>query len=212
MSTLCPYFDKLTPQVIVNTYANKGYPLFTEGDYNLNVFGIRTNEDISDRFNDVIGLLFKEHGAWVLKTYHATVDPGVYARKHPMNKNGTAIICEGYYKGAYSIGLHQGKYKALKQVKPLKYDRMQANPEGKIVRSGNYTTEIAGTNIHRATANVNGVSTYISSANSSWSYGCCVIASNRDFKEFMSYADKAAEIYGNSFSFALFGEKDLCLS
>ena len=36
------------------------------------------------------------------------------------NVKGTAILVPGQYRGAYKIGFHKGKYKALVQAKPVK--------------------------------------------------------------------------------------------
>jgi hypothetical protein len=44
-----------------------------------------------------------------------------------LQPKSTAILAQGQYKGAYKIGLHQGKYKALVEAKPITvirdYDR-----------------------------------------------------------------------------------------
>jgi hypothetical protein len=36
-----------------------------------------------------------------------------------LNPKGAAILVPGQYCGSHAIGLHQGKYRALRQVKPL---------------------------------------------------------------------------------------------
>ena len=43
--SVCPFLNKLTPSVMQRTYTALNYPFFTEGDYNVNVFGIRNTED-----------------------------------------------------------------------------------------------------------------------------------------------------------------------
>lgn len=196
--------SELTKDLMIKAYEKKGYPLFTKGDYNLNIFGIRKNENVADTFNDVVGLLYKLDGDWILKKYEATTDPGLYYRKNPMNKNGTPMIVPGYYKGAFKIGLHHGSYTALIQNKPLLLHR-DNNRDGVLDREGSSTWEMAGINIHRAT-NVKGAR---STAVSKWSCGCNVLSGFDDFAQFMNIVKRSAEIYGKVFSYALFTESDV---
>ncbi len=196
--------SELTKDLMIKAYEKKGYPLFTKGDYNLNIFGIRKNECTSNSFNDVLGLLYKLDGDWILKKYEATTDPGLYYRQNPMNKAGTAIIKEGYYKGAFKLGLHHGSYSALTQNKPLELYR-DRNKDGVLNKEGTTSWEMAGINIHRAT-NVKGAR---STAVNRWSAGCVVASGFDDFAQFMSIVKRSAEIYGPIFSFALFNELDV---
>ena len=64
---------------------------------------------------------------------------------------------------------------------------------------------IYGINIHRATKWEGRKSTQIDK----WSAGCQVIAANNDFKFFMEIINKAAGIWGNSFSYTLIESKDI---
>lgn len=193
-------FNTITPDSVMAAYDHNKYPLFTKGDYNMNLFGIRNEADKdSDRFNDLIGLLYKVNGEWILKKYDATVDPSVQYRKNPMNKEeGTAIVVPGYYKKAFVVGLHRGKYEALRQNTPLKLYR-DNNRDAKL-DFGEYKTEMAGINVHRAA--YNGKSEFVGPH----SAGCQVIADIEDFKEFMELINISASIYGKTFSYALFTE------
>ena len=121
--------------------------------------------------------------------------------EHPINIEGTAILKEGQYRGAYQIGLHKGKYKALVQRKVLP-----------VYRDGNKNLVydffphsidkgIFGINIHKAGDN----STLIDG----WSYGCQVFAKSIDFNAFMRLVERSASIYGNSFTYTLINEEDL---
>jgi hypothetical protein len=47
-----------------------------------------------------------------------------------------------------------------------------------------------------------------SSINDKWSAGCQVFSSAKDFNEFMSLVEKAASIWGDSFTYTLIEEKD----
>ena len=187
---------------ITNAYKYMGYTYFTRGDYNLNIFGIRskTNKD-SNAFNDVIGVSYMVNGIWNFKAYEATTDPGLSMRLHPINKNGTAILVPGQYRAVYKIGLHQNKYEALVQRKPMRYWR-DNNCDASLDFHGIIYNEIAGTNLHRATA-IKGVTSKIVD---DYSAGCQVIASYDRWVELMHLVETAAESYGNSFTYTLFTE------
>lgn len=201
---LATYFNQITVDKVKELYAKKNYKLYSTADYNVNIFGIRSTENKANTFNDVVGILYKVKGVWVLKKYEATVDPGLYYRQNPINANGTAIIQPGYYQSVYAVGLHQNKYEALKQVKPIKYWR-DNNKDGILDRSGKTYEEIGGTNIHRATAHPGQRSVLVDK----WSAGCMVLSGYDDFQEFLGIVKRARDLYGNHFSFALFEESDL---
>ena len=190
------YFKNVTVEAVQQAYASNGYPLSTNGDYNLNIFGIRTDDNRSNAFNDIVGLLFKVDGDWVLKKYDATTDPGLYWRNNLLNVNGTAILQPGFYKSAFRIGMHQGKYEALVQNVPFNFWR-DNNKDDKLDMCGKTYTEIAGVNLHHAGAD----STQVDK----WSAGCQVIANLDNFNELMSIVHKSQA--GNIFSYALFTEQ-----
>ena len=122
-----------------------------------------------------------------------------------LNKNGVAILVPGQYRGSHEIGLHQGKYEALRQKKPLKVFR-DNNRDGRYDMDPNRIFEgIFGINIHRATKWIGKESTLIDK----WSAGCQVIAANDDFRQFMELCNKAKDIWGNSFTYTLIESKDI---
>ena len=193
-------FNKdVTVEQVIDAYTRLGYPLYTSGDYNLNIFGIRDDENVSDTFNDLVCVLYKVDGKWVLKKYNATTDPGLYYRKKLLNPNGTAILQDGYYRSTWQIGLHRGKYTALVQRKPVKLWR-DGNKDNVLDRKGKTYDELAGINIHHASA----IST--SSSIGQYSAGCQVIANINDWNEFISIVLKSADKFGKVFSYALFTE------
>jgi hypothetical protein len=111
----------------------------------------------------------------------------------------------GQYRSSHKIGLHQGKYEALRQQKPVKVYR-DNNLDGKYDLNENTVQEgIFGINIHRATGIEGKTSTQIDK----WSAGCQVIAANADFKLFMEIANKAKDVWGNSFTYTLIESKDI---
>jgi hypothetical protein len=144
-----------------------------------------------------------EEGKWHFHEYDCTTDPGTHWVENLLNKDGVAILKPGQYRGSHKIRLHQGKYEALGQKKPVTVYR--DNDQNNTYDYDNATTGIYGINIHRATAKTGGKSTRVDK----WSAGCQVIARNSDFNEFMDICRKARGIHGNSFSYTLLVSNDL---
>ena len=92
-----------------------GHAVFSEGDYNLNIFGIRGPSRDSDEFDDLLGCVYKMDGMWFAEYWPITTDPGRRLLERPINKKGAAILCPGQYRGAYVIAKHKGEYDALCQ-------------------------------------------------------------------------------------------------
>ncbi len=196
---------RLDYNYIEDVYIKKGYAFF-DGDkpYNLNIFGIRCATD-TNFFDDLICVAYRSnHLETVVEVFQGTTDPGKYWLEHPMNKDGTAILVEGQYKGVYKIDKHRGKYNALCQRlgkvtvfrdndKDTKHD---LDPETE--QTGYY-----GINIHKSNPYVKYVDKY--------SAGCQVFRLEKHFDRFMLLAFKSAEIYGNSFTYTLFNKSDFSL-
>lgn len=196
-----------TREQIQKTLESKGYKYFTGGDYDVNIVGVRnasTDNKVTNAFDDCITLSYKINGEWQMHCYKATTDPGRYWVDNLLNKDGVAILKEGQYRGSHKIGLHQGKYEALKQQKPLKVYR-DNNKDGVYDLNENSLQEgIFGINIHKAGKFVNG-STQIDK----WSAGCQVFSKESDFNEFMDVMYKAKDIWGNSFTYTLINSNDI---
>ena len=201
-SGACNFYNKVDIDRILDAYTRLHYALFTEGDYNLNIFGIRSNDMTSNQFNDLVGVVYRYKNNWQLVKYGATTDPGLYYRENPMNVNGTAIVAPGQYRSVFKIGYHQGKYRALVQNKPILLYR-DADRDKVNEYIGEPKWEIAGINLHRANANIP------SKLVSQWSAGCITIADPVDFDEFMTLVDISAKRYGNTFTFTLFTEDQI---
>ena len=115
------------------------------------------------------------------------------------NANGVARLVEGQYRGSHGIGLHQGKYEALKQAKNVKVYR-DANRD-MTYNEDRIQEGIFGINIHKAGAD----STYVEN----WSEGCQVFKKSADFDAFMAIVRKSRDIHGNSFTYTLIESKDI---
>jgi hypothetical protein len=199
---------KYTREKIKKTIESKNYKWFEGGDYNLNIVGIRnsdTKNAVTNKFDDLITVSYSINGEEKYHEFEATTDPGLHWEKNLLNKDGVAILVPNQYRGSHTIGLHQGKYEALRQQKPVKVFR-DNNKDGKYDMLEEKIQEgIFGINIHRATSNKGGKSTQIDK----WSAGCQVIAANDDFDFLMKIAREASKIHGNSFTYTLIESKDI---
>ena len=194
---------KYTKDQIEKAVKTKGYAWF-EGakDFDLNIVGVRnsaTGNKVTNAFDDVITVSFKENENWIYKEWANTTDPGTKGVKEFYNAAGVARLVEGQYRGSHTLGLHQGKYEALKQQKPVKVyrdaNRDMTYDESKIQEG------IFGINIHKAGVD----STFVEN----WSEGCQVFKRAADFEEFMTICRKAAKIHGASFTYTLIESKDI---
>ena len=188
----------------------KGYKWFTSDNYDVNIVGVRnadTNGEVTNKFDDCVTISYRdEEGKWNFHCFDATTDPGSHwTEKQLLNKNGVAILKEGQYRGSHMIGLHQGKYEALRQKKPLKVYRDNDKDGVYDFIEENVHEGIYGINIHRATSREGGKSVQVDK----WSAGCQVIAANADFKLFMEVVNKAAKVWGNSFTYTLINSNDV---
>ena len=121
-----------TREQIETAVKSKGYAWFENGDYNLNIVGIRnsaTGTEVTNKFDDKITLSFKCDGQWEFYIYDCTTDPGKYWVENIMRKEGVAILKEGQFPGSHKIRLHQGRYEALGQCKDVTVYR-DANKDG----------------------------------------------------------------------------------
>ena len=192
-----------TREQIETAVKSKGYAWF-EGakDYDLNIDGVRnsaTGQKVTNAFDDCITVSYKLGGEWKSHCWMATTDPGKKGVMEYHNAAGVARLVEGQYRGSHTLGLHQGKYEALKQQKPVKVyrdaDKDMEYDENKIQEG------IFGINIHKAGAD----STYVEN----WSEGCQVFKKAAEFEDFMALCRKAAGIHGKSFTYTLIESKEI---
>ena len=192
-----------TKEQIEKAVKAKGYAWF-EGakDFDVNIVGVRTSatgNKVTNAFDDRMTVSYKEGGEWKFKSWPCTTDPGTKGVKEFHNAAGVARLVEGQYRGSHTLGLHQGKYEALKQAKNVKVYR-DANKDMTYDES-KIQEGIFGINIHKAGVD----STFVEN----WSEGCQVFKKSADFEEFMSICRKAAAIHGKSFTYTLIESSDL---
>jgi hypothetical protein len=194
-----------TKEQIESAVKGKGYVWFEDAaskGFDLNIVGVRnsaTGNAVTNVFDDTITVSYKDGGAWKFHQWQATTDPGKKGVMEYHNAAGVARLVEGQYRGSHTLGLHQGKYEALKQQKPVKVyrdaNRDMTYNEDKVAEG------IFGINIHKAGAD----STYVEN----WSEGCQVFKKAADFESFMTICRKAAAIHGKSFTYTLIESADI---
>lgn len=198
----CKFFNKVTIPVMIAAYKKKGYAFFTNGDYNLNLFAIRNTSGSHDNtFNDLIGILYKVSGEWKLMRYDATVDPGYHYLQNPMSSKGCAIMTEGQHRGAFKLGMHQGKYKALVQNKNVKVYR-DNNKDTKL-DFVSPETGFFGINLHYYNSKKTIETIGTSSA------GCSVVYDPADLASILAICEIASKAWGNSFTYTIFLENEV---
>ena len=200
-----------TREQIETTVKAKGYKWFEDNSnkgYDVNIVGVRnseTNGRVTNAFDDCMTISYKVEGEWKFHCFPCTTDPGTHWVENILNEKGVAILKPNQYRGSHKLRLHQGKYLALGQKKPMKLYR-DANLDGKYdLIEESVREELVGINIHRATSRAGGKSSRIDK----WSAGCQVIADNDDWHEFLDICQAAREIHGNSFSYTLLESKDI---
>lgn len=184
------------------------YDWFESGDYNVNIVGVRNLSagfKVTNKFDDCMTVSYKVDGDWKFHCYKCTTDPGTHWVENIIRKEGVAVLKEGQYKSSHKLRLHQGKYLALGQQKPVTVYRDNNRDDNYDLDEKNTQTGLFGINIHRAT----GRSGKTSSRVDRWSAGCQVIASNDDWHEFLDICQTAREVWGNSFTYTLINSKNI---
>lgn len=156
------------------------------------IVGIRSTLDKPNEFDDLIGLVANGKVTW----FTGTTNPGVYWLKNLMNPKGTAVLKPGQYIDSWTLGMHQGKYEALVQYKPITVYR-DKDLDDKSEETSVTETGMFGINIHRA--NISAISKIIDK----WSAGCQVVNNPADFITLLAEA-KASKL--KAFTYTLLKE------
>ena len=199
--------NKLSVSYLRDLFEEMGYAFFTEGNYNVNIIGVRNPNLVANSFDDTMLCAYKIAGKWVLKEWKITTDAGRYWLLHPMNTDGCALLVPNQYRSVYKIDKHLGKYYALCQ-RNGKVEVYRDDNKDQILDFDDVTKQWGyfGINIHRSNPRTE------SAVVEKWSAGCQVFKGVDDFNEFMAICDNARNIWGNSFTYTLIKEEDLKLS
>jgi hypothetical protein len=174
----------------------KGYQWFED---KLNIVGVRnsdTGKTVTNAFDDKITVSRKVNNVWEYFEWSNTTDPGRKGVLEYHNVAGVARMVPGQYIDSHGLGLHQGKYEALKQFKPVKVYR-DANKD-LIYDETKIQEGVFGINIHKA-----GVDSILVE---NWSEGCQVFKKAADFEAFMSIARASGQ---KAFTYTLIESKDI---
>jgi len=194
---------------IESAVKSKGYVYFEDSSnksYDVNIIGVRNSAPgniVTNVFDDIITLSYKdEKGVWQYHEWMNTTDPGkksVLQYESMGIKGGVARLVEGQYRGSHMLGLHQGKYEALRQKSPVKVFR--DDNKDMVYDEKKITEGVYGINIHKAGQD----SIWVEN----WSAGCQVFKRVKDFDEFMKIIKKSSKIHGNSFTYTLIESSDI---
>ena len=194
---------RLTFNDIKNSVTRQGHAFFDDGDYNLNLVGIRSRGGATDTFNDTLAALFYQDGRPMLITMACTTDPGKHYLENPLTNAGTAVLKPGQYRGMWRLGRHRGQYKALTQLGICDvYRDNSRDPEiecnQSTVQRGHY-----GINCHRAheTAKMTRINR--------WSAGCQVVQSSGHYDLLLALCELSASRCGDTFTYTLINEGSL---
>ena len=202
---------KYTREQIQTTVEGKGYKYFHDNlnkGYDVNIIGIRNSETkgrVTNAFDDTLTISYKINNEWQYHEFACTTDPGSHWVKNILSEKGVAILKPNQYRGSHKLDLHQGKYLALRQQKPVEVYRDNNRDKKYDLLEESIQEGIFGINIHRATGRSGGKSIRVDK----WSAGCQVIAHNDDWHTFLDICQSAREIHGNSFSYTLIESKDI---
>ena len=187
-------YEKL--KKIINS---KGYKFF-EGEFNVNLIGVRSGEVATNEFDDTLFIAIQMNGEkHVITLEEFTTDPGHYYLKNKfLNPKGCAIVKPGQYPGMWTFGKHRGKYNALVQVGNVTVyrDRTKDNK----IDTGTEQTGLFGINMHHA---------YDSELINKYSAGCQVHKHDEQLEFILSICKLSAIYYGNTFTYTLIEERDL---
>ena len=136
----------------------------------LHIVGVRSKANEKNKFDDQIYLI----NGPLQQIFSCTTNPGTHWLKNLLNPKGTAVLKPGQYVDTWKLGLHQGKYEALVQRKPVTVYR-DGDKDDTAEEQGKEDTGLFGINIHRANPSA------ISSIIDKWSAGCQVLNNPKEF-------------------------------
>jgi hypothetical protein len=189
-------FDSLPP--ILEKVKKHGFVIFEDGDYDLNIIGIRNMINPQpNRFDDKIVIAYKLGEKWITEEAEFTTDPGRYWLMKEDYQDCAVYMHPQQARGAYKIATHRG-YKALRQIQKVKYWR-DGDKSFSPRYGGPVFKDLIGLNIHRSSLHKGG-SKYVER----WSAGCQVFQNNDDFQRFLELCENQIKSLGyRTFTYTL---------
>lgn len=158
----------------------------------LHIVGIRSKANEKNKFDDMIYLI----NGPMMQIFSGTTNPGTHWLKNLMNPKGCAVLKPGQYVDSWKLGLHQGKYKALTQAKPITVYR-DNNKNDLAEELGKEDTGMFGINIHHANSSA------VSSIIDKWSAGCQVLNDPKQFATLLAACENSGK---SAFTYTLLRE------
>jgi hypothetical protein len=184
--------DKIAAALV--DYARKNKWEVRTGENRYNVFYVQglfpngvSNDNAPNQFNDSRFLVEVNPTPRLIGAWEASIEPGNYYTKQPMNVEGAAQIqVPGQYK-AWRVGKHKGRELALVQVAPVDIIR-DKNRNGKVDEGDLKEHSLIGANQHSANDQqfVDGASA-----------GCPVGRTSKGHQEFMRFLQQDADYKAN---------------
>lgn len=135
------------------------------------IVGIRSNANLPNKFDDLIGVIQDNNITW----FTGTTNPGTHWLKNLLNPKGAALLKPNQYLDTWKLDLHQGKYLALCQRKPVVVYR-DSDKDDFAEETAVTETGLFGINIHRANPSL------ISQLIDKWSAGCQVLNNPKEYE------------------------------
>jgi len=163
----------------------KSLPSFSKIPENLWVLGVRSNEDLTDIYDDKFYIYRGETFVMMLT---GTTNPAASILRggfKAYNPEGAAVVKadEWYYK-VWRYGQHKKKMNALVQIgAPIKVYR-DGDMDGKSESIGKYTAGYFGINFHANTYDM--ANTTIKEKIAGWSAGCQVVNDIATYRKVMN--------------------------
>lgn len=203
------FYEKCKNADFERILTEKGYKYFTKGAYNLNIIGVRSDQQgkVTNLYDDLLVVIYRtpKSEEFTRKIYKITTEPGTYYMvKRLIIEKGTSILAPGQYPSSHAVGKHKKKYKALVQVGNLTVYRDNNKDMKYDLKPSKKYTGLFGINIHRSDefATTKTIDNY--------SAGCQVFADPKEFDSFMYLCDKQNENFKkNRFTYTLLNESDL---
>lgn len=186
---------------------DKGHAFFDRGTFNLNLVGVRGPAGATNRFDDLLSVIYKEDEGkkepFLADRFACTTDPGTPWLKRPINPKGCAILVPGQYRSTYKIDLHGGRYPALCQRGgPVRVYRDNDRDEEYDLDPATIDTGWFGINIHRANE------WSITQLINRFSAGCQVVPDPKDLERLLALARMARARYGEWLTYTLLEASD----
>lgn len=176
---------------------SKGYEFFDNGNYNLNIIYIRTNQDFTDKYTDKLYIAYRKNMSEMVYEAPCSTKAGSHYVKNPLTYlgiKGTAVLIPNQYKSTWQFidnnSLLGTPY--LKQIKNVKVWRdgiIDSDIDKQNIQEGNF-----GINLHTA-GDIKGI-VY------NWSAGC-LVTPKVYWLEILDLLRKSENLYGNVFSATL---------